>query len=216
LKTRLDALYSKVQSMAGDLMPAVNAAQKAASAVDKKCDRVAAADDDDEYMSAVAREIAIREDWDPDYIGPETEEPQNSPDQMLTLLAGEDISEGLADYMRGAQEEIDEDRAEEKRWDALTPEQQEAETAEMEEKKKKADEEVDRNRVETINAVLKGSTSANGWKPTFMDGDGRLDWRMVPEAVKAVASSPTGNRRLYQILRDAGVELPEATRKNFL
>jgi uncharacterized protein len=219
LKTRLDALYSKVQSMASALMPSVNEAQKSAKSFEKKCDRVAAADDDDEYTSAAAREIAIRDDWDPDYIGPEEDlnNPERTPDEMLSFFAGEDISEGLADYLTGVQQEIDEDRAEEKRWDALTPEQQAAETAEVEAKKKRADEEVDRNRVETINAVLKGSTSANGWKPTFVDGgDGRLDWRMVPEEVKAVASSPTGNRRLYQILRDAGVELPEATRKNFL
>jgi hypothetical protein len=186
LKTRLDALYSKVQSMAGDIMPEVNEAQKFAKSFEKKCDRVAAADDDDEYMSAVAREIAIREDWDPDYIGPEEDlnNPERTPDEMLAFFAGEEISEGLSGYLRGVQEEIEEDRAEEKRWDALTPEQQAAET--------------DRNRVATIKSALE-----SGWKPKFRD-DGGVAWNEVPQSVKNVASSPSGQARLLQILREMG------------
>jgi phage-related protein (TIGR01555 family) len=197
LKSRLETLYPKAFEAAKEVRGAAIATNKDMAALRKKIDKAPMYDEmeDEDTETLYAREMATFFDEDPENI-----------DDLIgvsSYLADEPVSAEYAENLRGRMSDIAEEYAEQKRLEALSDEEREAE----EESKVEQEKQEDEDHTNMINGRV-DSAIERGWKPEFNEFGG---WQR-PEEFKGLAS-PKSIGKIYKRMQDKGIELPASAKR---
>jgi hypothetical protein len=197
LKSRLETLYPKAFEAAKEVRGAAIATNKDMAALRKKIDKAPMYDEmeDEDTETLYAREMATFFDEDPENI-----------DDLIgvsSYLADEPVSAEYAENLRGRMSDIAEEYAEQKRLEALSDEEREAE----EESKVEQEKQEDEDHTNMINGRV-DSAIERGWKPEFNEFGG---WQR-PEEFEGLAS-PKSIGKIYKRMQDKGIELPASAKR---
>ena len=197
LKSRLETLYPKAFEAAKEVRGAAIATNKDMAALRKKIDKAPMYDEmeDEDTETLYATEMATFSGEDPENI-----------DDLIgvsSYLADEPVSAEYAENLRGRMSDIAEEYAEQKRLEALSDEEREAEEESKVEQEKKEDE----DHTNMINGRV-DSAIERGWKPEFNEFGG---WQR-PEEFEGLAS-PKSIGKIYKRMQDKGIELPASVKR---
>ena len=197
LKSRLETLYPKAFAAAKEVRGAAIATNKDMAALRKKIDKAPMYDEmeDEDTETLYATEMATFSGEDPENI-----------DDLIgvsSYLADEPVSAEYAENLRGRMSDIAEEYAEQKRLEALSDEEREAE----EESKVEQEKQEDEDHTNMINGLV-DSAIERGWKPEFNEFGG---WQR-PEEFKGLAS-PKSIGKIYKRMQDKGIELPDSAKR---
>jgi hypothetical protein len=151
--------------------------------------------EDEDTETLYAREMATFFDEDPEDI-----------DDLIgvsSYLADEPVSAEYAENLRDRMSDIAEEYAEQKRLEALSDEEREAE----EESKVEQEKQEDEDHTNMINGRV-DSAIERGWKPEFNEFGG---WQR-PEEFEGLAS-PKSIGKIYKRMQDKGIELPASAKR---
>ena len=197
LKSRLETLYPKAFEAAKEVRGAAIATNKDMAALRKKIDKAPMYDEmeDEDTETLYATEMATFSGEDPENI-----------DDLIgvsSYLADEPVSAEYAENLRGRMSDIAEEYAEQKRLEALSDEEREAE----EESKVEQEKQEDEDHTNMINGRV-DSAIERGWKPEFNEFGG---WQR-PEEFEGLAS-PKSIGKIYKRMQDKGIELPASVKR---